>query len=67
MLDEMKIIWKKAGISYSPLIAIISLTADVQKCKEHGADIVVFGDHNKLLLQVIDQLNKRLNSTHCKR
>jgi hypothetical protein len=63
MLESMKIIWKDA-CSYCPLIAIISLTADEQECKEHGASIVVFGDRNKMLRQVIDLLNKSPNSEH---
>lgn len=64
MLDEIKIIWREAGIHHKPFIAVISLTADIQKCKAYGADIVVFGNHNKLQHQIIDHLNKRLSSTH---
>lgn len=64
MLDEMKIIWKKAMLSYCPLIAIISLTADEQECKEHGAEIVVLGDRAKMLREVINRLNRSLNSEH---
>ena len=64
MLDEMKIIWKKAMLSYCPLIAIISLTADEQECKEHGADIVILGDREKMLREVINRLNRSLSSEH---
>ena len=64
MLDEMKLIWKKAELSYCPLIAIISLTADEQECKEHGADIIILGDRQKMLQAVIDRLNKSPNSDH---
>lgn len=64
MLDEMKKIWIEAEIHHLPFIAVASLSADVQKCKAHGADIVVFGDHNKLQHQIIDQLNKRLSIAH---
>ncbi|UJR07301.1 hypothetical protein I4U23_011589 [Adineta vaga] len=63
MLDEMKTIWKEA-CSYCPLIAIITLTADVQECQEHGATVIVHGDRRKMLLQVIDLLNKSPNSEH---
>ena len=63
MLDEMKYIWKE-NCSYCPLIAIISLTADEQECKEHGASIIVIGDRNEMLRQVIDRLNKSPNSEH---
>ena len=61
MLDKMKIIWGKAKISCKPLIAVISLTADIQKCKEHGVDIIVLGDDVDLQAQVIDELSKRFN------
>ena len=54
MLDQMKVIWRKAKISCKPLIAVISMTADEQKCKEHGADIIIFGDNVGPHLQVID-------------
>ena len=64
MLDEMKIIWKDAECSYCPLIAIITPTADEQECIEHGATIVMYGDRRKMLLQVIDLLNKSPNSEH---
>lgn len=64
MLDEMKIIWKDAGLSYSPLIAIISVTADEQECREHGAEIIVIGKRNEMLKQVINRLNKNSDPSH---
>lgn len=67
MLDEMKIIWREAGIHHNPLIAVISLTANIEKCKEHGADIVVLGDHYELQRQVVEQLNKRLSPIQSKK
>ncbi len=63
MLEAMKIIWKKAGINHNPFIAVVSMTADIQKCKMHGADIVIFGNRNEMQRQIIDHLKKRLNST----
>jgi hypothetical protein len=63
MLDEMRMIWKSV-CSYCPLIAIISLTADEQECKEHGAEIIIIGDRKKLLVEVVDRLNKSSNSEH---
>ena len=62
MIDEMKTIWRQMNISPSPLTAVISLTADIEKCKAHGVDIVVHGDYTKLQHEVIDQLTKHLKN-----
>ncbi|CAF3436859.1 unnamed protein product [Rotaria sp. Silwood2] len=58
MLDDMKLIWKRNKLSCSPLIAIISRKTDVQKCKEHGAEIVVIGDRAKLQRDIITRLKQ---------
>ncbi|CAF4255317.1 unnamed protein product, partial [Rotaria magnacalcarata] len=61
MLDDMKIIWKQSRSRYRPLMVVNSLTADVNRCKEHGVDIVVAANRNIVQKQVIDRLNTHLN------
>ncbi|CAF0960197.1 unnamed protein product [Rotaria sordida] len=67
MLDAMKSIWRQTNVKHCPLMAVISLTADVEECKKHGVDIVVHGNHNDLQHQVINQLNSRLNRRYDER
>ena len=65
MLECMKIIWKtQCSHYYCPLIAIISLTANEQECKEHGASIVVNNDRIQMLRQVIDLLKNSPTSEY---
>ncbi|CAF1285760.1 unnamed protein product [Didymodactylos carnosus] len=62
MLDDIKLIWRLANESYCPLIAVISLTADLQQCKEHGVELVVMGDRYKLQREIISRLKSSTNA-----
>ena len=56
MLTEIRKIWNH---SYSPLVAMITVTADEQECKDYGYDIFVYKDRNMLQDKVIDLLKHR--------
>ena len=62
MVESIKNIFiKKCGKSYAPLLAMISLTADEQICREYGFSTVVIGDRYQVQKNIIYILKEQQN------
>lgn len=56
MMCEIRKFWH---YSYSPLVAMITVSADEQECKDYGYDIFVYNDRSKLQDKIIHLLKHR--------
>ena len=55
MIGEIRAAWRA---SYSPLITMITCSADEQACKDNGFDIIVYGNREKMQKIVKERLKK---------
>lgn len=54
----------RANLSTAPLLAVVTLTADLQECNEKGIEIVIYGNREELQKQVITRLGIGLDRSH---
>jgi len=64
MIDEIRLHWKRVGLSTAPLLAVITVSADKQECNERGIEIIVYGDRTNLQNQIIERLGISTDRSH---